>query len=101
MNEATSKSFQKWAVTREKGKWRFVLQTGVLAWGVPMFVIMTFFLNRRPDTPLSIGMIAISALIWAIGGACYGLAMWTVSERKYRKFLESIKSAESSSTNAS
>jgi len=85
------RSLQKWEVTRQKGKKRFVLQTGVLAWGVPMFLVMTFVVNRQPDKPYSAGMIAVSAVIWAIGGACFGWAMWAIGERKYQKFLASKK----------
>ena len=91
MNETMPKNLQKWEVTRQKGKKRFVLQTGVLAWGVPMFFVMTFVVDRQPDKPFSAGMIAVSAVIWAIGGACFGWLMWAMSERKYLKFLASKK----------
>lgn len=93
MDDAMPKDLQKWKVTRQKGMKRFVLQTGVLAWGVPMFVVMTFVVNRQPDKSLSAGMIAICAVLWAIGGACFGWAVWAVSERKYQKYLASKKAA--------
>ena len=91
MNTDMPQDLKKWEVARKKGKTRFILLSGVLAWGVPMFVIMTFFVNRRPETTLSIGMLAGSALVWAISGACFGWAIWTLSERRYRSFLESRK----------
>ena len=54
-----------------------------------MFVKMTFVLNRKSDRPLTAGLIAVSAVIWAAGGLCFGLAIWAISERKYRKYIES------------
>lgn len=81
------KDLQKWEVTRQKGKTRFVLVAGVLSWGVPMFAVMTFVVNRRPERPLTPLMILISAVVWLLGGACFGLAMWAITERRYRKHL--------------
>jgi hypothetical protein len=94
MNEPMPKDLQKWEVTRQMGKIRFILQTGVLAWGIPMFVVMTFFVNRQPDRPLTPNLIAISAVIWALGGACFGWMIWLLSERKYQKHLASRKPTE-------
>ena len=87
MNGQIPKDIQRWEETRKRGKWNFILVNGVLAWGVPMFAIMTFFVNKRPDKPLTLGMLAVSAVIWACGGFCFGLAMWAFSERRYQKYL--------------
>ncbi|PKM14598.1 MAG: hypothetical protein CVV12_13105 [Gammaproteobacteria bacterium HGW-Gammaproteobacteria-2] len=61
---------------------RFVLLAGVLSWGVPMFVVMTFFVHRANLSPK---MLAAPALIWLMGGALFGVAMWLLAERQYRK----------------
>jgi hypothetical protein len=68
--------------TRALGMKRFVLVTGVLSWGVPMFFVITFVVHR---TDLSPKMLAVSALIWLMGGALFGIAMWLLAERQYRK----------------
>jgi len=73
----------RWSVSRKEGKKKFILKTGVLAWGIPMFVIMTFFANNQPFTPISI---AGSALIWTLSGALFGWMMWIQTEKQYRKF---------------
>lgn len=87
MNSETPDHIKKWEATREKGKARYILVNGVVAWGLPMFAVMTFILNRdRPKTD-SFSMVLLSAVIWTIGGACFGLAMWIISERKYQKYL--------------
>jgi len=72
----------QWQKTRAPGMKRFVLVTGVLSWGVPMFVAMTFFVRQAELSPK---MLAVSALIWLMGGTLFGLAMWLLAERQYRK----------------
>ena len=72
---------EAWAATRAKGMLRFVLLAGVLAWGIPMFVLMTFFVNDDRATPMGI---AISAAIWGIAGALFGVTLWFLAERRYR-----------------
>ena len=72
---------------------RFLL-TGVLAWGLPMFVIMTFVVSRknwREHTPVEI---AASAVLWVIGGACFGWWVWRSSEKKYWAYLEQREEPE-------
>lgn len=73
---------EKWKATREKGMLRYVLVTGVLSYGLAMFVAMTFFVNRHE---LSVKFIAISAVLWMLGGAAFGVATWFVFERQFRK----------------
>jgi hypothetical protein len=75
-------ALEKWRQTRARGMKRFVLMTGVLSWGMPMFVVMTFSVRRADLSPT---MIAISALLWAVGGALFGATMWLIAERQYRK----------------
>lgn len=78
---------QRWAATRQKGKRRFILVSGLLCYGLPMFAIMTFFVNRRPDRPITLMMVGISAVTWALGGAAFGWIMWHLTERRYQKFI--------------
>lgn len=74
-----TKEFDRWASIREQGMLRYVLLNGLLSYGVPMFVLMTFII---PHPRLSHGQ---SGLLWALTGAGYGLAMWMVQERRFRK----------------
>jgi len=76
-------NIQKWKVTREKGLARFLVLHGVLGWGLPMFIIMTFAIYRISLEDLS--QIIRSIIIWAIGGLVFGLWMWKLGERRYRK----------------
>jgi len=70
---------RRWAETRKQGMLRFVMRSGVLLYGMPMFVIMTYLI---PHPRLSTGQ---SALLWLAAGACYGIALWLVQERRYRR----------------
>ena len=72
----------RWKDLRLRGRTRYILISGVLSYGFPMFIAMTFFVNRDDLSP---GIIGISALLWAIGGAAFGAITWHTSERKYRK----------------
>ena len=73
---------ERWSVLRAKGRLRYVLLHGVLAYGLPMFLVMTFLVRPQPQTPV---LLAISAALWAVGGLVFGLIMWHVNERRYRK----------------
>lgn len=76
------KKFERWGNSRQKGLFQYVLKVGVLAWGMPMFFIMTYLL---PHPKLSL---QLSAMLWLAAGAGYGLVMWFVHEHRYRKEVE-------------
>jgi hypothetical protein len=70
---------ERWQKARQKGMVMYVLVSGVASYGIPMFIIMTFLLHQ---TKLSVGL---SAALWLSAGAFYGITMWIVQERRYRK----------------
>ncbi|MBE1162522.1 hypothetical protein [Dyella acidiphila] len=73
------KEFARWGNVRKKGLFRYVLMAGVLAWGMPMFCVMTYLV---PHPKLSVLQ---NAMLWSTAGAGYGLLMWFLQERRYRK----------------
>ena len=80
--------FKAWESTRTKGKLNFVLFTGVLSWGLPMFILMAFM-----NKPFADGFTSKSAIIhyivWPLAGVLFGVLTWYMSERKYKKELVS------------
>ena len=85
------KELRRWESIRRKGKARFILFTGVLGWGLTTFVIMTFLFNRKNQRMQSPEGIAGSAVIWALGGICFGWCIWGISEKKYLNYIGSRK----------
>lgn len=75
-----SREFDRWAKVREQGMLRYVLFRGLLCYGLPMFVLMTFVL---PHPRLS--AVQSVFLWWVLAGAGYGIGMWMVQERRFRK----------------
>lgn len=75
------KQIEAWKKVREKGKARYVALTGG-SYGAAMFLFMTFFQFRNWLNPR---FIVISALLWIAGGALFGIAMWTIGERRFQK----------------
>jgi hypothetical protein len=74
-----TREFDRWAKIREQGMLRYVLLSGMVFYGIPMFLLMTYVIpHPRLTTPQSF-------LLWALAGAGYGAAMWTVQERRFRK----------------
>lgn len=71
--------------TRTKGRWHFVLVRGVLAWGGAMFFAMGLMPVLTHRREASWPYFFSQAIIWTIGGALFGLAVWTWSERRFRK----------------
>ena len=85
----TEKDFKAWSKTRKKGKTNYMLQNGLLSWGLPMFVVMTFFMSDAFDeSGLIISHVIANAVVWAIGGLMFGATTWYFAERKYSKELE-------------
>ena len=72
---------EAWRRDRAKGMLNYILIKGVLSYGLAMFIAMTLMRYKEMTLPL----IGIYAIVWAIGGLLFGLLMWFVQERQYRK----------------
>ena len=84
------KHFEHWSKLRTRGKARYILGTGVLAWGLPMFLFMILIINRRTTSLTAIGL---NLLIWILGGTLFGWLTWTIAERQYQRALKSQDSS--------
>lgn len=73
------RSLRHWEITREKGALKFILQNGVLGWGLIMF-LGTFYIPWRFS-------VFVMACTWAAADAVGGAVVWITSERQYKKFL--------------
>ena len=76
---------EKWKQVRSKGFARYVLARGVLMCGLPLFLVMTLFMRRNGIEQEFAGL---SLLLFIIGGAVVGSAMWVVQERLFRNAVK-------------
>lgn len=74
---------KSWEVSRSKGRWHYIFFSGVLMWGVPMFLALTVF-SRQADRHTVPGLI-IGAIACSIGGVLFGALVWFFSERRYKR----------------
>jgi len=79
----------RWEWIRRLGFRRYVLYFGVIAYGVPMFVVMTFFVNRAQDSPQKVFLIPFSAAFWLTAGWFFGWMGWKIWRRLEKKYHES------------
>jgi hypothetical protein len=79
---------QRWKAERAGGRWRYILISGVLTWGTPMFVVTTFFGSRSAQ--LTAGTVVAEAIIWVFAGLLFGTIVWFLSERRYAR-LSSVE----------
>ena len=83
MTARDEKFVKHWAAARARGRWHYVLMSGVVSWGMPMFFVMTFVVSKPPH--LSPGLLTVLAALWATGGLGFGVTVWFFSERRYKR----------------
>jgi hypothetical protein len=81
--------FKRWRKAREEGLLRYSFFKGFLAWGVAMFIIMTFMINDAFDSQGNLKWtgVFIEVIVWTIGGFLFGTLTWFLSEIRYKKEL--------------
>jgi hypothetical protein len=72
----------RWKETRKQGALRYIFVRGLLPFGAPVAIVIALLMHHQRISP---GLIGLSALLWCIGGAFIGIAMWSVQERLYRR----------------
>ena len=78
---------EKWKKVREKGLLHFIAVTGVLSFGVPLFIALNFM--NPPSKPLTPVDYVVLFLICAVaGGSLFGYLVWAVQEKKYKKAIQ-------------
>lgn len=89
---------ERWAKNRAKGRWRFVLVRGALAWGGAMAVLNAGLWYWQLDRLASIGAVSredalaiwrrgtlLSTPLWIVVGAACFLGIWHLSEYLFRR----------------
>jgi hypothetical protein len=73
-----------WQKERAQGSVRYILRTGVVAFGGAMLIVN---LLMRPPVVFTFLGILVRAVIWGIGGLIFGVGLWFANERRYRKYM--------------
>jgi uncharacterized protein YfiM (DUF2279 family) len=74
-----------WAATRQMGKRRFILQRGVLAWGIPMYLFMAALPAINGRVEATVFYFLWQACLWGAAGALFGFVIWHFSEKSFLK----------------
>lgn len=82
------KDVEKWKVTREKGMLAYVLRVGILSWGIPMFIAMSFIVNKPFADGFSVKNVSIHGGIWLSAGIFFGVCTWLIFEKMYKKEIK-------------
>lgn len=80
-----------WEEARAKGFGKFVVIHGVLSWGLPMLIIIGYFNNILAEGA-TFASVLIHCIIWFVAGGLFGLVLWLVNERRYKKHQEKLAS---------
>lgn len=83
------KKHSAWAVSRAKGRNRYIIFNGVLLYGLPMFIFSAFIVNRPLEDGYTAINMAQSLGIWLFAGLVIGINTWFSNERQFRKAMES------------
>lgn len=89
------KQARKWKKTRSGGQLKFVLLKGMLGWGVPVFVLMSFgglylpMIEFADDwSDITPRCLVGQAALWSAGGLVLGKSIWEFNERLYARYVE-------------
>lgn len=85
--EREKKFVAHWKTKRKMGKWKFCLIQGVLLWAIPVFIILQIVhVLFNEENVFEIGKLVTSFIVWMLAGFFgFGLLMWWLNERAYRK----------------
>ena len=82
----TPEQAERWSRKRRLGRARFVLTTGILAWGISVTGLLTLWdWWAEGVTPTVAGVLTRSLVIGLAAGAVYGLLMWHWLEREFAR----------------
>ena len=84
----------KWERMRAKGKKKFILQNGVIGWGLPVAFLYTTLMTLLEHQALVFDrefyrLLIMAVIAFPIGGIAFGLWVWEWSERAYKKAVGS------------
>lgn len=78
---------QRWEITRRKGRGRFILVWGVLAWGIGTGItsslMIYLFMNYLRPGLFKVSSLFPLAVACLVGGIFWGYFMWRIAEKAF------------------
>ena len=90
MNSKEEKILSSLKKNYEKGLTRYVLLFGVLSWGFPMFLFMSF-IQYKKDNEITPTALIINFITYIIFGALFGVFMWKSTGKSIKKIEKENK----------
>src|SRR5262245_33770741 len=96
----TAEKITQWERIRARGVGRFIFVYGVLAWGIPFGLIFPVLFAAAMGELRQIARIySLTFPLALVGGFIFGLLMWLVAERNYRRMLRDLNLTPPGGTN--
>ena len=86
LTPSQEKWLKEWEETRKK-KWKFVVIEGIV-FAILVPTVNIAIMRLVNGVWYSLGVILLNYAIGILGGLLFGLYMWWVYEKQYKKFLE-------------
>ncbi len=83
MAKMTEKQHARWAITRQRGRFRFILILGVLIWGIGTAVLFSIFMAAQRGFDHFVWDLGLALILFPIGGYFWGSWMWRFNERQF------------------
>ncbi len=77
--------YAAWAKLRQQGRNRYMLIHGMLMYGLPLFVVMSFIVNQPFAQGYTMTAVAIHLGVWLLVGQMVGLVNWLINEKRFAK----------------
>jgi len=83
----TERQAEKWAITRAKGRKRFILVSGVMFWGLSTAILWTILMTATQGWSILPSALPFALIGFPIGGYFWGAFMWWFAEIAYRRIV--------------
>ncbi len=84
LTKRQQKWLKNWEYWHKKGKWRYMLSTGI-TWGIFTGLFITLFYHWYYKVCEPTGSVIIRLIFFVVLGVPYAYILWRVNEKKYKK----------------
>ncbi len=85
MSKISDAELAKWAEIRERGKWKYIFDYGLLRFGLSMLIFFLTYIWLFQRDIFGLPIILISALIFPVAGIAWGRWMWFYLEKLHSR----------------